>query len=163
MINVNPTSGLRQMPADGRRWPSEPGNDGYPLVPARGTPRCSRRGDPVAGTQIWVKVTRVFNALCGEWAEFAARASDGPTRLGRPHFIPAPDEAATETAADPEQRQEDVTQDKGRRRSKASVPSGYARECGFGAIPRRRDRKNTAQRQPQRRNDIRPRGERGET
>src|SRR5262249_40061500 len=81
-----------------------------------------------------------------------SRASDGAMRLGRPHLISAPDEAATETAADPEQRQEDVTQDKGRGRSKAQMPAGCARERGFGAIPHGRDC-----------NDIRRRGERGET
>src|SRR5262249_44296175 len=41
-----------------------------------------------------------------------SRGSDGSARLERPHFVSAPDEAATEAAADPEQRQEDVAQDK---------------------------------------------------
>src|SRR5262249_55125892 len=93
----------------------------------------------------------------------APRGDERPVRLRRPHFVSAPDEAATETAADPEQRQEDVTQDKGRRRSKAKMPAGRARERGFGAIPHGRDCNDAAQRQPQRRNDIRGRGERGET
>src|SRR5262245_15894150 len=64
------------------------------------------------------------NRMCSTPAPHSAgrerriRASDGAARLGRPHFVSAPDEAAAETAADPQQRQEDVTQDKGRGRSK---------------------------------------------
>src|SRR5262249_8923144 len=91
-----------------------------------------------------------------------SRGSDGSARLERPHFVSAPDEAATEAAADPEQRQEDVPQDKGGARSKAQMPCRVARERGFGAIPRGRDRKTAAQRQPQRRNDVRGCDERTE-
>src|SRR5262249_12807953 len=101
--------------------------DGNPGAADRG-PGSPQRGPRDASVAGWPSRGRADR-------EILRRASDGAARLGRPHFVSAPDEAATETAADPEQRQEDVTQDKGRGRSKAQMPAGGAGERGFGAIP----------------------------
>src|SRR5262249_19233282 len=91
-----------------------------------------------------------------------SRASDG-ARLERTHFVSAPDEAATEPAADPQQRQERVTQHPGGGRFEAQMPAGCARERGFGAIPCGRECNDAGQGQVQRRDDIGGGRERAET
>src|SRR5215468_5557329 len=101
--------------------------------------------------------------MLGNERSLPARASDGAARFERTHFVSAPHEAATEPAADPQQRQERVTQHPRGGRFEAQMPAGRARERGFGAVPDGRERDNAAQRQVQRRNHIRGRRERAET
>src|SRR6516165_5293974 len=101
--------------------------------------------------------------MLGNERSLPARASDGAARLERTHFVSAPDEAAAEPAADPQQRQERVTQHPGGGRFEAQMPTGCARERGFGAIPDRGESNTGPQGRPKPRNNTGGGRERAET
>src|SRR6266446_1174852 len=105
MINVNPTSGLRQMPAAGRRFdppalPAVFGIIGYARK-ASGPPRARDRAalsyplvPAKAGTQghgLRPLDSRFRGNERSLRHERRSRPLDGSARLERPHFISAPD------------------------------------------------------------------------